>query len=247
VNWITFAWVAATLVPLLLLGRWIHRHLQGVALLLVKDPDVAILLYALPLLPGVALHELSHALAGRLMGVHVERIHIQPARKEGRIQLGFVPMEETGPLKTAIIGLAPLLVGCTAMLLIGYRGLQLRPLGEAVASLDWPAMKEGLRYALQAPNAWVWAYLAFAVSNTMLPSRSDMRAWPVIALFLALATGLAIVLGSGSSLADSLVVTLRWLAVACSLILIVDLPFALLILGIEKGLERVRGVRVEYR
>lgn len=238
-------WLAIALVPLLLLERWIHRHLQGVALLLVNDPEVAVWLYALPLLPGVVLHEVSHALAGRLLGVRVGRISLRPARTGGRIQLGFVPVERTGPLRTALIGLAPLLVGCLALLLIGFWGLRLGPAGQALASGDGAALWAGLQQALHAPDAWVWAYLAFAVANTMLPSRSDMRAWPVVLLFLLL---VALAVGaSGNALDGPLSSALRWLAVACGLTVLVDLPFALLILGAEKGLERARGVRVEYR
>jgi hypothetical protein len=246
-DWIPFLWFAGALVLLLLLERWIHRHLQGVALLLTGDPEAAVLLYALPLLPGVALHEISHALAGRLMGVQVGRISLLPARSKGRIQLGFVPVEETGPLRTAVIGLAPLVTGCLALLLIGYRGLRLDAMGTALAAADWPGALEGLRQAIRSPDAWVWAYLVFAISNTMLPSRSDMRAWPAMALFLAIVAGLVFLLGLGPQLLGPLATALRWLAVACGLTLLMDLPFALAILGIEKGVERARGIKVEYR
>lgn len=245
-DWSAFVWFAAAFVPLTFLGRWVHRHLQGVGFLLVENPDVAVLLYALPLFPGVALHELSHALAGRVVGVEVGRISLKPARKGGRIQLGFVPMRETGPLKTAFIGLAPLLTGGLAILLIGHEALHLQTLGSAIVAVDGPGVVAGLRQALEAPNAWVWAYLAFAISNTMLPSRSDMRAWPVIVLFLALAAGVVALLGGGDNLGGPLAATLRWLAVGCALLLLVDLPFALAIFGVEKALERVRGVRIEY-
>jgi hypothetical protein len=81
----------------------------------------------------------------------------------------------------------------------------------------------------------------------MLPSRSDLRSWPVIALFLAMVAGLAALLGLGPTLAPPLTDALRWLAVACGLTLLVDLPFSLFILVFERALERVRGVRVEYR
>ena len=246
-DWLPFLWLAATLVPLLLLERWIHRHLQGVALLTVGDPEVAVWLYALPLLPGVALHEASHALAGWLLGARVGRISILPARQGERIQLGFVPVEATGPLRTALIGLAPLMAGCLVLLLIGQLGLGLGPVGTALAAGDWRGALDGLVRATYARDFWVWAYLAFAVSNTMLPSRSDMRAWPVILLFLAVAGGIVAVLGLGSALSPKLVAALRWLAVACGLTLLIDLPFALLIWAAERGLSRLKGVRVEYR
>jgi len=242
-DWSAFLWFAAALVALLLLERWIHRHLQGVALLLVGDAEVAIWLYALPLLPGVLLHEISHALAALFVGARVGRISVLPARQGERIQLGFVPVEATGPLRTAFIGLAPLASGCLALLLIGHLALDLSLLGAALAAGDPQAIWAGLVQAARASDAAVWAYLAFAISNTMLPSRSDMRTWPAMLLFLAATAALVAVLGLGPTLAGAL----RGLAVACTLTLLLDLPFALLILAAEWGLGWLRGLKVNYR
>ena len=211
------------------------------------DREVAIWLYALPLLPGVILHELSHALAARLVGVRVGRVSVLPVRQGDRIQLGFVPVERTGPVHTALIGLAPLLVGCLVLVLIGHLGLGLGQVGAALAGADWAKAWAHLKSVIHARDAGVWIYLAFAVSNTMLPSRSDMRAWPVLALFFAGVVGLVLLLDMGPALAVPLSATLRWLAAACTLTVLVDLPFFFLILLLEWALSRLKGVRVEYR
>ncbi len=240
-------WFAAALVALLRLERWVHQHLQGVALLTVGDREVAVWLYALPLLPGVVLHELSHALAARLVGARVGRVSVLPVRQGDRIQLGFVPVEQTGPVRTALIGLAPLLVGCLVLVLIGHLGLGMGQVGAALAAADWRGAWDGLARTLQARDAAVWVYLAFAISNTMLPSRSDMRAWPVLALFFAGLVGLVLLLDMGPALAAPLSATLRWLAAACTLTVLIDLPFFALILLLEWALSRLKGVRVEYR
>ncbi len=242
-DWTPLAWFAAALVALLWLEQQTHRHLQGVALLVTGHPDAAVELYSLPLLPGIVLHEASHALAALLVGVRVGRIALRPARAEGRIQLGFVPVEATGPVRTAIIGLAPLLTGCLALLLIGGVMLRLGAAGAALSTGDWVAVLDGLRAATHARDFWVWAYLAFSISNTMLPSRSDMRAWPVVAVSLALTVALMAALGAVAPLAGAL----RWLAIACGLTVLLDLPFVLLIFLLEWGLSRAKGVRVEYQ
>jgi hypothetical protein len=249
-DWTPLLWLAVTLALLLLVERWIHRHLQGVMLLLTGDPEVAVLLYALPLLPGIFLHELSHALAAVLLGVRVGRISIRPKLAGQRVQLGFVPVERTDAVRASLIGLAPLLAGSAAILLIGYRVFGLGTLDVALAAGDWANLAPELLSAFGASDAWLWAYVIFAVGNTMLPSRADRQAWTPVVIFLLLigvllwAGGLGPALVEG--LADPATAALRWLATMCALTIAVDLPFILLIALVERLLERAKGVRVEY-
>ena len=172
-TWTPFLWLAATLVLLLLIERWIHRHLQGVMLLLTGDPEIAVMLYALPLLPGIILHELSHAFAAVLLGIRVGRISLRPKRAGQRIQLGFVPIEKTDAIRASLVGLAPLLAGSITILLIGYWVFGLGTVRGALAARDWGELAAGMLQALKARDAWIWAYVVFAVSNTMLPSRAN--------------------------------------------------------------------------
>ncbi|RLC64010.1 MAG: hypothetical protein DRI79_06790 [Chloroflexi bacterium] len=249
-NWTPLLQLAVTLVLLLLVERWIHRHLQGVMLLLTGDREVAVMLYALPLLPGILLHELSHALAAILLGVRVGRISIRPKRTGQRVQLGFVPVEKTDAVRASLIGLAPLLTGPTAILLIGHRVLGLDAVGAALVAGDWPGLVAELVGMLKAPDVWIWAYLIFAVSNTMLPSRADRQAWTPVLLFLFLMGVLVWVVGPGpvivEGLAEPISRALRWLTTMCAFTIAVDLPFLLLIALVERLLERLKGVRVEY-
>jgi len=250
VNWTLLLWLAATLVLLLLIERWIHRHLQGTMLLFTGDPDVAVVLYALPLLPGILLHELSHALAAILLGVRVGSISIRPKRAGQRIQLGFVPVERTDAVRASLIGLAPLLAGSAVTLLIGYGVFGIGTAGAALVAGDWANLMAGLPMALKAPDAWIWAYVIFTVSNTMLPSRADRQSWTPVILFLLLvcvliwAVGLWPVIVEGIS--EPLTIALRWLATMCTLTIVVDLPFVLLLALVERLLERIKGMRVEY-
>lgn len=250
-DWTPFLWLAATLALLLLVERWIHRHLQGVMLLFTGDPEIAVMLYALPLLPGIILHELSHAFAALLLGVRVGRISIRPKRAGQRVQLGFVPIEETDALRASLIGLAPLLAGSTVILLAGYWVFRLGTIGGSLAAGAWSNLITELPRALRASDAWIWAYLIFAVSNTMLPSRADRQAWRPIILFLLLIGVLIWIAGLGPAivahLADPLTMALRWLATMCAITIVVDLPFALLIALVEKLLERAKGWRVDYQ
>ncbi|MBE9507368.1 MAG: hypothetical protein IMY86_04905 [Chloroflexi bacterium] len=249
-DWTPLLWLAVTLVFLLLLERWIHRHLQGVMLLLTGDPDIAVVLYALPLLPGIILHELSHALAAILMGVRVGRISIRPKRTGQRVQLGFVPVERTDALRTSLIGLAPLLIGSGVITLIGYVAFGIGAVGTALVEGNWANAAGDLLGILEAPDSWLWAYVIFVVSNTMLPSRADRQAWTPVMLFLLLIAALIWAAGLGpailAGLANPLSTALRWLAMMCALTIAIDLPFMFLIALAERLLERVKGVRVEY-
>jgi hypothetical protein len=239
-----------TLALLLLVERWTHRHLQGTMLLLTGDPEVAVLLYALPLLPGIFLHELSHALAAVLLGVRVGRISIRPKLAGQRVQLGFVPVEKTDAVRASLIGLAPLLAGSAATLLIGYWVFDLGTLGVALAAGDWANLAPGLLSALGASDAWLWAYVIFAVGNTMLPSRADRQAWTPVIIFLLLIGVLVWAAGLGPALveglADPVTTALRWLATMCALTIAVDLPFMLLIALVERLSERLKGMQVDY-
>ncbi len=249
-DWTPLIWLTVTLVVLLFTERWIHRHLQGVMLLLSGDPESAAVLYALPLLPGIALHEISHALTAILLGVQVGRISIRPKRTGQRIQLGFVPVEKTDVVRASLIGLAPLVVGSGVILLIGYQVFDIGQVGSALASGQWGHLLTALTHALKASDAWIWAYGIFAVSNTMLPSRSDRQAWTPVIIFLLLVGLLIWMVGWGptiiESLAQPLGVALRWLATICAITVAVDLPFVLLIALAERGLERIKGLKVEY-
>jgi hypothetical protein len=250
-DWTPFFWLAVTLGLLLLVERWIHRHLQGVMLLFTGDPEIAVILYALPLLPGIVIHELSHALAAILLGVRVGRISIRPKRAGQRVQLGFVPIEETGALRASLIGLAPLLVGSAVILLTGYSVFGLSTIGGAFTVGEWSDLIAGLLRALRAPDAWIWAYLIFAVSNTMLPSRADRQAWRPVVLFLLLIGALIWMAGLGPAIiahsAALITVALRWLATMCAITILVDVPFALSITLVERLLQRMKGWQVDYQ
>lgn len=236
---------------LLWADRWLHRHLQGVLLLLTGDEEISLWLYAAVLLPGVILHELSHAVAAKLVRVKIGRIHILPRRHGKRIQLGFVPVEETDFLRASLIGAAPLIAGSIAVVALGHWVFGTPELVTALSEGDMRVGVANLLTAFQAPDLWLWVYVVFAISNTMLPSRSDIHAWPVLA-FVALVVGGGVVLLGGSALildgvGRFLTGALRWIVLLVASTLLVDLPIFGVIFLIEKATERVKGIRLEYR
>lgn len=250
-SWIPLLGLAVTLALLLLVERWIHRHLQGTMMLLTGDREIAVILYALPLMPGILLHETSHALMAKLLGVRVGRVSVRPKLADRRIQLGFVPVEETDAVRASLIGLAPLLTGSGVILLIGYSFFGIGGLHEAFVDGAWTSLITHFGGMVKTPDVWLWAYLIFAVSNTMLPSQSDREPWTPIVLFLLLLAALAWLAGLGPTiierLAGPLNLATRWLAVTYGFTMIADLPFVVLILLVEWVLGRMKGMRVEYK
>lgn len=254
-SWLSLLGLAVTLALLLVIERWIHRHLQGTMLLLAGDREIAVVLYALPLIPGVLLHEISHSLTARALGVRSGRVSIRPTLSGDRIRLGSVPVAETDVIRASLIGLAPLLTGSAVILVIGYTVFGIGTVQQAIATGSWAeavrSLPNQIACLLEVPDVWLWAYLIFAVSNTMLPSQSDRAGWIPVLLFLAIIATLALLAGLGPTIIDRLGqpvnVAVPWITAMLGFTIVADLPFILLIGVLERSLQRLRGMRVEYQ
>jgi hypothetical protein len=246
----SFVWFLGTLLLLVLVQRWVHKHLHGVAYLISGQADMALMLYSLPLLPGVALHEIAHALMATLLGVKTANLTIIPQRQpDGHVRLGSVQVERVDAVRSSLIGLAPLLAGSVAILLIIRFAFDVNTMGEAVQRGDLAALLGSLGGLLRAPDAWLWLYLLFAIANAMMPSPSDRETWPPVILFSLLLLSLAVAFGWTSAVEGVGFVVdqiLCWLAAAFTITLIVDAPFVLIIFLIEATSGRALGRRVEY-
>ncbi len=246
-DWTAVAWLVVLFVPLLLLKRWLNRHMQGLGLLLTKDPQKAVLLQYLALLPGIVLHEVSHFVAAELVGVQTKGFSLRPkAARGGNVRLGAVMVRQSDPVRESWIGLAPLLSGTATILLLARWRLGIGPL----PSLQPEAFVQNLFAYLQAPDAWLWLYLIFAISNAMLPSESDRQQWGPMLVFLGLVSILVYFLGLVHQVPAQLkgyaLTAVGYLAYAFGLAIGVDVLFAGIIFLAEKLGERLLQRRVEY-
>ncbi|HLF25816.1 MAG TPA: hypothetical protein VJG32_05730 [Anaerolineae bacterium] len=243
-------WFILSLVLLVNVVRWIHRHMHGIAYLLTGNPEVALVLYALPLFPGVMLHELSHTLMAFLLRVRTAGFSVLPRRDaDGHVALGSVMVEQVDVVRASLIGAAPLLFGCGAVLLIGQHVFNLNDLSSVLVTGEGPAIANALGRLFQAPDAWLWLYLIFALSNAMLPSASDRETWPPVILFIVGVFVLALVADQGAlvqALTGPVNGAIAWLTAAFAITLAVDLPVMFLIYLAERGAESIRGQRVYY-
>ena len=239
----------ACLVPFLLVQRWLHRQIQAVFLLITRRPALSLGLFSLIFFPGVLLHEVSHYLMARLLRVRTGRFSLIPTLLEnGQLQLGFVETARVDYVRDALIGMAPLLTGGLAIAYLGIRRLGLVSLAGLAAGGDWAAFWFSLRAVPQLPDFWLWFYLAFTISSTMLPSASDRQAWlPLVLTIVALAAA-ALLAGAGpwmlANLAPRLDQGLRVLATVFGISLALHLALSLPVGLSAHLLSRLTGMKV---
>lgn len=246
-----WVWLVLSLALLLPLEQWLHRHLQGLFLLLAGSPEIALVLYSLIFLPGILLHEGSHWLVATLLGVRTGRFSVWPQQQpNGTLRLGYVETEKIDFVREALIGAAPMIMGGLLVSLVGLARLNLGAVGLALGRADLVAAFEAAWASLGTPDAWVWLYLIFTVSNSMLPSASDRRAWPFVALLMVLLGGVLFYAGFGpllvQSLAEPVERAVRALAAIFTVTVGVDLLLMPVIGLLELGVIRITGLRVEY-
>jgi hypothetical protein len=187
-EWDGLGWLIGLTLALVFLTRRLHFETQAFFFFLTRRADIALALFSLLFFPGVILHEVSHYFMATLLRVKVGGFSLIPQPLPGgRLRLGFVETASTDVFRDALIGIAPLVAGGA---FVGYAALF--PLG---ISIFWEGSPGGwgqdlvtsLRNLPARPDFWIWFYLTFAVSSTMLPSASDRRAWlPLFALFFLL-------------------------------------------------------------
>jgi hypothetical protein len=251
-SWDGLIWLLLLLAPALVLQRGLHFELQAIFLLLTRHENAAVGMFALLFLPGVLLHELSHYVMARLLGVRTARFSILPnILPGGKLQLGFVETEQVDLIRDALIGLAPLISGGALVAYLGLVQLGLGSLGPAFGRGDWPGLWQALRQVSVQPDFWVWFYLTFVIGTTMLPSDSDRRAWLPLSLWAILLLGLVALAGAGPWLlenaAPALNSALRTLAVIFGINLgfhfVLWVPLRLL----REGLARLTHTRLRAR
>lgn len=140
-------------------------------------------------MPGTVLHELSHFVACKALGVATGQVNLfRPRRAEdGSFTLGYVMHAEAGPLRGALVAIAPLLL--VPPLLIGITALFLG----AGAVHDLPVAVGGT-----APwKTAVWAYVCLSAGQGAFPSTGDHVGFLGFLSLGSLAAAMILIIGVG--------------------------------------------------
>jgi len=242
-------WLVLSLAPLLVLQRALQREVQTIFLLVTRREDISITLFSVLFFPGVLLHEGSHFVMARVMGVRTGRFSLIPRPTgDGKLQLGFVETASVDWFRDALIGMAPFLAGGLFVAFAGLRQLQLLMLGQVLWFEGPQVFSQSLSLLIARPDFWLWFYLALVVSSTMLPSESDRRAWLPLGFILAGLTGLALFLGAGPWMLENLARPFNQVLHAIAMVFTVSavlhlslLPFIWLV---RRLLSRLLGLEV---
>ncbi len=242
-------WLFVSLVPLLILQRRLHREIQAVFFLITRRLDIAITLFSVLFFPGVLLHEGSHYVMARLLGVRTGRFSLIPQPlPDGKLQLGYVETAAADWPREALVGMAPLITGGAFVAYAGLFQLQITSLGQAFLAGNMEIFLDSFRKLMARPDFWLWFYLALVVSSTMLPSESDRRAWLPIGLILLCLFGISLAAGAGPWLYQHLAAPMNQVLRSISLVIGISAVLHLLLLPfiwmVRRLLGRLLGLEV---
>jgi len=242
-------WLLVALVVFVFLQRLLHREIQAFFLILTNSPGVTQVLFALIFFPGVLLHELSHFLTAKLLGVWTGNFSLIPqAQPDGKLRLGYVETVSGGFVRDALIGAAPLVTGSLFVAYAAIVQMHILPLWDLMRSASWGAFWAMLVSVPKAPDFWLWFYLTFTISSTMMPSQSDRQAWLPLGFLVVGLAAAAILAGAGTWMLANLAPPLNRFLQALAMIfglsgalhIVLILPFWLL----HRILTRLTGVDV---
>lgn len=227
---------------------WLHQHIFKVGWLVTKQYQTTTILYYAFFLPGILINQVIYWAAAGFLNVRAERSIVWPEKQEiGELKLSFVRIaKDAGPLRLAAIASAPLVAGMLAVWHIAVNVLAIPAKLNTVQNGLQGDLSANLAYLTSAPDFWLWLYLAFTISNTMMPNFALLRGWRVIILAMGIIVAALFLLGVGnqvilSNLQTPVTMALNSLSTLFAIIIGIDV-FVLTVLGtLEAVIERITG------
>jgi hypothetical protein len=199
-------------------------------------------------LPGVILYEFSYWLMAGLLNVRADRAISWPQQQEiAELKLNFVKLHKsTSPVKVGIISITPLIVGVVAVWYIAINIIHVDDFIHTARSGGLSGLGTALGTLTLAPDFWLWVYMIFAISNTMIANSRDLRGLKFVGLFMAVVAGGLFLIGVGDdlvlqTLAGPLADALNVLAGVFAVMIVVNLVMTGVLGLIEAIIERITG------
>ncbi|MGB1251674.1 MAG: hypothetical protein ACPG8W_13735, partial [Candidatus Promineifilaceae bacterium] len=139
----------------------------------------------------------------------------------------------------------------TAVVLISRHLFDTPVILSLIQSADPTTILQAAFSSFQSADSFFWLYVLFAISNSMMPSSADRRAWPL--LFVALGTMVAALYFMGiipiliDRYGNSAAQILSYIALAFTITILIDVIAIPILLLLEKLAERITGYRIHYR
>lgn len=221
---------------------------------MTQNYQTTTILYYTFFLPGVLLHELVYWLAAGMLNVRASQTLKWPdAQEVGELKLNFVQLaSRTDPYRKAIITAAPLVAGIALIWIIASTRLNMPLVVATLESGSADAVTNAAILLFNAPDFWLWAYVIFAIGNTMFPIHvKDLAPWRFIFGAIIAVISALFVIGLGAEIFEAASPTLAGLlaALQISVILVigVDIVITAVLGTIEAIIERITGNSATFR
>ncbi len=211
--------LTALLVVLYLFQRQIINYFSLISFVLFGTSKVGVYVYFFFFLPGVIFHELAHLFMASVLGVPTGNLTLFPRQEKEGWTLGKVSSAETDVLRSGLIGLAPMIIGISSLVVIGNVVLGIKIPPEIV--LSRPLWQNIILF-----------YLILAFSNTMFLSRDDRTSiWaiPTLIIFLFFLSQAMGWIGLLTTIGDLVIKIILPLILSFALTAFVDFLFLLLL------------------
>ncbi len=174
---IVFTIFPVELAFLFFLSRVLTRSVSEFFLRITKNKNTAIYLFSFLFLPGVIVHELSHLLTASLLFVPVGEIEFMPKVSGDEVKLGSVAVAKTDPIRRAIIGAAPFIIGVLIILSSLFY----------FTKLNFP-ISQTIKVILEL-------FIVFEIGNTMFSSSKDLEGTLELLVVILLIMGMLFFIG----------------------------------------------------
>lgn len=153
------------------------NSVSGLFFKITRSRNIAVKLLHILLLPGVIVHELAHLVTAEVLFVRTGGLSFELEKGDEELGMGRVMIQQTDPLRRAIIGFAPVFMG----ILLIFASLFYLLSEQKLISSPW--------------NYLLLFFLVFEIGNTMFSSKKDLEGTVTLLIALILSFLALFILG----------------------------------------------------